>query len=340
MTKALVIHPGALGDVLQAVPALRALGARARVSFCGQPRLGALLAGAGVVAEALSFDGFGLEMLFTDAPAPAALARRLAGFDQVVSWFGGRDDRYPARLRSLVPSCVVAAPVPDAPEPVWIHLLGTLGRLDHPAVRAPRGSPSDPVLRAPLAIPADWRHEARRTLHALGIPGATTSLLVVHPGSGGRAKLASPAVLAAAAERARAGSTSVGGRDVRVLVHQGPADRDAVERLAGLLGSPEATLVEPSLPVLAGVLSLASAYLGGDSGVSHLAAAVGAPSAIVSPAATRDRWRPWSDTARVIDSDSAGGMVADAATDALLDMIACGRREGEGMGGTRRGTMG
>ena len=34
-------------------------------------------------------------------------------------------------------------------------------------------------------------------------------------------------------------------------------------------------LVEPPLPVLAGVLAIARAYLGGDSGVSHLAAAVG-----------------------------------------------------------------
>ena len=44
------------------------------------------------------------------------------------------------------------------------------------------------------------------------------------------------------------------------------------------------TLVSPPLPVLAGVLSMAQAYLGGDSGVSHLAAAVGAPAVILFPA--------------------------------------------------------
>ena len=44
--------------------------------------------------------------------------------------------------------------------------------------------------------------------------------------------------------------------------------------------------MSPPLPVLAGVLSMAQAYLGGDSGVSHLAAAVGAPAVILFPAAT------------------------------------------------------
>ena len=91
----LVIHPGALGDVLQAVPALRALGDGARVTFCGQPRLGEVLAGAGVVADAASFDGFGLEILFTAEPASPELTVRLGGFARVVSWFGSRDARYP-----------------------------------------------------------------------------------------------------------------------------------------------------------------------------------------------------------------------------------------------------
>jgi ADP-heptose:LPS heptosyltransferase len=329
MTRTLVIHPGALGDVLQTVPALRALGPDARVAFCGQPRLAALLAGVGAAGEALSFDSYGLEALFTDEPAPPALAERLSGFHRVVSWFGSRDDRYPERLRSLVPSCVVALPVPEAPEPVWMHLLATLRLLDHPAVRPPLRWTDDRALRAPLAVPARWRQEARRTLDALGVPGAA-SLLVVHPGAGGRSKRVAPAVLAAAVERAvrqRPISPMASRGELRVLVHQGPADREAVERLAALLEPPAATLLEPSLPLLAGVLSLADVYLGGDSGVSHLAAAVGTPSAIVFPPSTRERWTPWSATARVITPDDARDPVATPVTEALLDMLASRRRE-------------
>src|SRR4030095_7704266 len=78
--RVLVIHPGALGDVLLAVAALRALHALdggARVSLAAQPRLAALLAGAGVADEALSFDTLGPAALFAGGPLVPALAERL-----------------------------------------------------------------------------------------------------------------------------------------------------------------------------------------------------------------------------------------------------------------------
>ena len=56
-------------------------------------------------------------------------------------------------------------------------------------------------------------------------------------------------------------------------------------------------LVEPSLTELAGTLALAKAYIGSDSGVSHLAACVGTPSVILYPPETLRRWAPWSPSA-------------------------------------------
>src|SRR5689334_9383538 len=83
----LVVHPGALGDVLQAVPALaalRALDGGSRVVVAVQPRLGRLLAGGGAADAALPFDGLGLESLFAEGPIPEALRARLAAFARVV----------------------------------------------------------------------------------------------------------------------------------------------------------------------------------------------------------------------------------------------------------------
>jgi len=305
--RVLVIHPGALGDVLQAVPALRALGRGARVAFSGQPRLGELLGGAGVVHEAFSFDSFGLEALFTDGPAPASLAGRLGGFDEVVSWFGARDERYPGRLRALARGCVIAPPVPEtAGITVWQHLLTTL---------QPRHS-SGPEDRAPLLLPGHWRARARQALDDLGAR-AGEAVLVVHPGAGGRWKVCPPETLAHAISRATRGA------EIRVLLHEGPADREAAERLAGLLDPPALRLIDPALPLLAGILSVARAYLGGDSGVSHLAAAVGAPAVILYPAVTRERWAPWSGTARVLgrhETDADPG-VAERAAAALSEAL-------------------
>src|SRR5512139_3692951 len=86
----LVIHPGALGDVLQAVPALSALRETipARIAFAGQPRLAALLRDTGVADEALAFDGLGLSHLFVPERVPTPVRERLARFHRVISWFG------------------------------------------------------------------------------------------------------------------------------------------------------------------------------------------------------------------------------------------------------------
>src|SRR5260370_2262156 len=103
----LVIHPGALGDVLQAVPALSSLGQLAhRITFAGQPRLGELLVGSGLVLAATPFDTFGIEALFSDAPVPDPLASRLRRFRRVVSWFGAKEPLYPQPLGSLLPDCI------------------------------------------------------------------------------------------------------------------------------------------------------------------------------------------------------------------------------------------
>jgi ADP-heptose:LPS heptosyltransferase len=77
------------------------------------------------------------------------------------------------------------------------------------------------------------------------------------------------------------------------VVHRGPADTDAVEALRPRLAPDVALLEEPPLAMLAGVLSHASVYLGNDSGISHLAAALGVRSTVLF---THDHiaWRSWA----------------------------------------------
>src|SRR5437660_612982 len=176
----LVIHPGALGDVLQAVPALSALERGGhRLTFAGQPRLGELLQGTGLVLAATSFDTFGLEALFTEAPLPERLTTRLGRFARVVSWFGARAPGYAERLRAQVPEALVAPPVPDDDSPltVWEHLLDTL---------APWSIERPEVLR-PLPVPERWRIAARTAFMVLGLDEGRP-LLIAHPGAGARWK--------------------------------------------------------------------------------------------------------------------------------------------------------
>ena len=290
----LVIHPGALGDVLQAVPALRALRRRGPLVFSGQARFGALLRALGLIDAALGFDGLGLEALFAREALPSSLSARLAGFGRVVSWFGARDAVYRENLRDVVGDCVIAPsqPVDESPLTVWQHLLATTCDAASPEL--------DPLGVSPAA-----RDEASRVLAGLGLTRARP-LLVVHPGAGGASKQW-PAEL-----HARAVAIATRAIDAEVLIHQGPADADAAEPLWRALGGHSARLVEPDLPVLAAVLARAGAYLGGDTGVSHLAAAVGAPAVILFPAATRERWAPWSPTALALAMTDGPDRVAAA----------------------------
>lgn len=291
---ALVIHPGALGDVLQAVPALSSLGRLGhRMTFAGQPRLGELLQGSGLVLAATPFDTFGLEALFTDMPVPDRLASRLSGFRRVVSWFGAREPGYAGRLGALVSEVIVAPPVPDDESPltVWEHLVETL----HPWDVA---RPSE--LHA-LATTERWRIAARTALMALGVDEGRP-LLIAHPGAGARWKQAPTARFAQALERLN------GDGGFEIVVHQGPADAPAVDALVTTLGIPAHRYLEPTLTELAGTLALAQAYLGSDSGVSHLAASVGTPSVILYPPETLRRWAPWAPSAVALGVGSEGDL--------------------------------
>ena len=295
------MHPGALGDVLQAIPALRTLGRRARITFAGQPRLARLLADTGVVERALAFDTLGLEALFSPEPLPAAVRERLSRFDLLVSWFGSRDETYAQRLRTLAAACVVASPVgAESGGPVWRHLCHTIESGDITARELER-----------LAVPDAWRRVARTHLGDLGVD-PNRRLLLIHPGAGGAAKLWPAERFAQVIRHALTGTD-----DVELLVHQGPADREVVERLLPRLDARVLRLVEPELSLLAGILADAAAYLGVDSGVSQLAAATGCRATILYPAGTFERWTPWSSTALALRADSPTERIAIAVSERL-----------------------
>ena len=258
------------------MPALRALKAARPgepLAFAGQPRIGGLLAELGVVDRAIAFDALRLDGLFSGETDHVAAEVRTAG--RVVCWFGSQDADFVARLTTLVPGAIVAPPYAKG-RAVWEHLLATVGVSPAAADR----------FRA--AVPAAQRlvEEGGRALARAGRHGSMPFVLV-HPGAGGVAKRWPAEGFAAALERV----ASV--QRIEIVIHEGPADHEAAAGLAARLRAPSVRLGEPALTTLAGVLAGAAAYLGNDSGVSHLASAVGAPGVTLF---TRDKldWRSWA----------------------------------------------
>ena len=256
--------------------------------LAAQPRIGELLRALGLVDRAVAFESLHLDALFREEKIergdaeplriflrPPSVQAGPAGPATIVSWFGFRDPHFVARLTALVPGAIVA-PSTEAGRLVWQHLLAT--------VRAPLEQADR--WRRPVPVPARLAEEGRRALLDAGWDG-DTQLVVVHPGAGGVSKRWPAEGFAAVLERLAAR-----GR-IMLAVHQGPADAEAVAALEARLRGPKIVLKEPSLPALAGMLRCATAYLGNDSGVSHLAAALGVPSVVLFTADKLD-WRPWA----------------------------------------------
>ena len=313
--RVLVIHPGALGDVLQAVPALRALGDGARVTFCGQPRLGEVLAGAGVVAD-------------------AAVVRRLRPRDPVHGRAGVPGaDRPARRLRArrllvrLSRRALRRAPPragafmrggPPAARGRWRSRCGSTCSRRWAGCRAP-----DPRSLRTAGAPrrlARPRPAARSTRSACA---GTEPLLVVQPGAGSQWKVAPADLLA------RVIAPVVSGGDVQVLAARGAGRRGGRGR-----ARPRRRIADAHAGVAAAArpgrrpVNGAAPISAGTPGVSHLAAAVGAPAVILFPAATWKRWAPWSPTARPILMEpgaAAGFRVAAGAAAALGEAISAWR---------------
>jgi len=279
----LVIHPGALGDVLLGIPALRSLRARhpgTRLALAAQPHLGRMLVALGEADQASAFESLGLESLFVDDGGPAA-APAIRDAACVVCWFGSGDPTFTRRLRALAPSAVVASAAGDGTCAVWQHLAATVGS-------------EEPAAREPAVVSRDFAAEGRDALSEAGWDGHTP-VLVVHVGAGGLAKRwpveGFAQVIAAVARR----------HDVAVAIHEGPADAGAVATLAGRVDG-AFVLKRLELPRLAGALRHTAAWLGNDSGVTHLAAAVGVPTVALF-SAENVAWRSWSPTSHVVVID-------------------------------------
>jgi heptosyltransferase-3 len=312
--RTVVLHPGALGDVLLAVPALRALRACApgdELVLAGQPRIGALLTSFGIVDRNVPFETLGLEALFTEDDAPARL-RDLVDGARLVSWFGMSDQAFARRLRALAPYAIVAAATAADGASVWEHLVASLDA-------RPRVGAEQDAWRAPISISPAVVAEGRRLLLGAGWNGAIP-LVMLHPGAGGAAKCWAPEGFAALAE------LLVASAGVELIVHDGPADHDAVTGLRRRLGVPALALTDPPLEALAGALAHVALWVGNDSGVSHLAAAVGAP-ALVLFAEANLAWRPWARGTRTLVVSTGRLSPADGETVIAEAKALLGQRE-------------
>lgn len=73
-------------------------------------------------------------------------------------------------------------------------------------------------------------------------------------------------------------------------------ERGVLEKLRAHSKVPVQTFDDLTLPEITALASRAKIFIGNDSGIAHIASAVGTPSVVIFGSSNRNHWRPWTDT--------------------------------------------
>ncbi len=85
------------------------------------------------------------------------------------------------------------------------------------------------------------------------------------------------------------------GKGFAVVAVASKDEREILEKLVLLSPVPITTFDDVSLPEITALASQATIFLGSDSGIAHIAAAVDTPSVVIFGSSNRDHWYPWTD---------------------------------------------
>jgi heptosyltransferase-3 len=264
------------------------------VSLLAPSPAGAALVGPGPseVGAVVPWEAASTASLLVEDGAPApAMVSALASFDAVVAYTGSA--ALVAGLRRAAPQTTVHS-CPPAP-PAGVHAARWLADAVVPLAIGSYASP-------PSIEPTPEEQAAARAWLDRLRPG----FVAIHPGSGAASKNWPPERFALVAKAMARGPW---------LLVEGPADADAVAPLSGL----PAVVHARDLParILGAILAQAGLYVGNDSGVTHLAAAWGAPVvALFGPTDPRS-WSPLGPRVTVVTSPD--GTMEGIAVDTVLD---------------------
>lgn len=277
----LLIHGGAIGDFvmsLRIVQAMRQAGLD-QVAVLGRPDIVSAAIPDGGVDEVLDLDRGGFHALFTaDSQLPPAGTKKLSAFAVAVDMLGGPGSISCRRLREAGVSTVIG--IDPRPRRDWhghvsdqwladLRAAGTAAAPGPPAIRVP-----DPLLRL-----------ARERLQ-IASKTSGRRIAVIHPGSGSVNKCWPLSDFLELARR-------LAETEFAVVFLVGPVEAERFGQSAMKELAAVAPLVaDRPLVEARDLLAAADLFVSNDSGMSHLAAALGTPTlAIFGPTEPR-LWSP------------------------------------------------
>lgn len=265
-----MIRGGAIGDFILTLPVLAALRAQfpqCRLDVLGYPHIVALAQAHGLADESRSIESRALAGFFVPHGALyPALRDDFAQCTVIVSYLYDPDGIFQNNVRLCTSAQFIqGAHRPD--ESANVHATEVfLKALERLAIFG-----ADPVPR----------------LKCRASPEENTPTLICHPGSGSEKKNWPEPAWAEFLKKVSAETSW------RILLVGGEAEGQRLDRLAALVTANRLALARSlPLPLLAEKLAQARFFVGHDSGISHLCAALGLPGLVLWAETNATIWRP------------------------------------------------
>ena len=322
MARTIVLFPGSLGDFLCFLPALQTIGEHQHnLVVIGRETTRALLGAfvcfpQSVSVQTVSIDDARFARLFASysSAKDADLDSFFLSATSVLSWFGASLPQLKKNLGKYAPGRVTVFPFfsGQAESHASVYYLRCLGGKGKERLHGPPSVQlKEPWLQWGVEY---WRQRGWESKH----------VLVIHPGSGGRRKRWRAEGFRQVAEWWR----NSGDREVLILL--GPAEAEEGEYWRRY-GHAETSL---ELPQVASILTQATCYIGNDSGVSHLAGAVGARGVVIFGPTRPEQWCPLGGGLQVIKNtgyrekwpDREGISLEEVTPEQVLERLTTGRR--------------
>jgi ADP-heptose:LPS heptosyltransferase len=261
-TRVLVVHQGAVGDLILALPAIALLRESlrpARLEILGHPWTLPLVQRHPYADAIRDINDKEFVPLFQqDAPFPHDLTRYLAVFN--AAFVFGRTTTLADNLKQAGIKKTFTLPSFPADRRHCVdHHFSSLRAV---GIEARRMSPFQPLIQ----LQEEEREWGKKFFLEQGWD--REEIVCLHPGAGSRKK-------AWPSHRFAALGQALATQGKRIVLIQGPADEEAVAEVDALLaGTPHLILHDCPIASLAPLLNHVSLFIGNDSGISHLAAAL------------------------------------------------------------------
>ena len=256
----LVMRGGAIGDFILTLPALAAIRQKwpdSHLDLAAAPSLGQLALTSGLVDKVVSLDSADFARLFAPDPQlPVDLMARIQGYELIVSCLHDPDGILKRNLMAAGARRLVSA----SPLVTTQHAIDTLLK---PLEEL--GIPFHPGECSRLFLSGQRVDNGRKRMAEFG-----DKVIMIHPGSGSPKKNWPAENFVVLAHRLEAET------EFTPVLTLGEADQAIADELSSD-GNTLPVLPACSLVDLAQFLSACAAYVGNDSGITHLAAAVGIP---------------------------------------------------------------